>query len=259
MAAGHHRPFRRLHRRSAICGSDSLGMGSLGGPSMSVVVPSPGAIGPISGAGSSTSRIAPFKVSPVGKYGGRSGSGPRSCSGSVLCGVLIEGCPTAADHRGRDRGDRPSSTICQGHGATAGPIRPLDVAQWSVPRLQHPRSVDLTRSPFGPVAVRRYGSAPYWRDSSTSATKKASGWRRCATRWRGPFVDKGLTSRTPSTRGIYCSVLRRLAGPSVGWAGAPFLASSAQAPYGSRTGACSEQKVGIRPTGGGWDGEHWRA
>jgi integrase len=46
------------------------------------------------------------------------------------------------------------------------------------------------------------------------------------------FVDKGLKSRAPSTRGTYRSVLRRLAGPPSVRAGAPFSASPAPAPYG---------------------------
>jgi hypothetical protein len=46
------------------------------------------------------------------------------------------------------------------------------------------------------------------------------------------FVEQGLTSRTPSTRGTYRSVLRQLAGPSGVRAGAPFSASPAPAPYG---------------------------
>jgi hypothetical protein len=47
------------------------------------------------------------------------------------------------------------------------------------------------------------------------------------------FVDKGLSSRTPSTRGTYRSVLRQVAGPSGVRAGTPFSASPAPAPYGS--------------------------
>lgn len=46
------------------------------------------------------------------------------------------------------------------------------------------------------------------------------------------FVDQALTGRTPSTRGTYRSVLRHVAGPSAKWAGRPFSASPALAPYG---------------------------
>jgi integrase len=45
------------------------------------------------------------------------------------------------------------------------------------------------------------------------------------------FVNKGLTSRTPSTRGSYRSVLRQVAGPFGVRAGPPFSASPAPAPY----------------------------
>jgi len=45
------------------------------------------------------------------------------------------------------------------------------------------------------------------------------------------FVEKGLTSRTPSTRGTYRSVLRSVVGPPRVRAGAPFSASPAPAPY----------------------------
>jgi integrase len=45
------------------------------------------------------------------------------------------------------------------------------------------------------------------------------------------FVEKGLSSRTPSTRGTYRSVLRQVVGPPRVRAGAPFSASPAPAPY----------------------------
>ena len=44
-------------------------------------------------------------------------------------------------------------------------------------------------------------------------------------------MEQGLKSRAPSTRGTYRSVLRQMAGPSGGQAGAPFSASPAPAPY----------------------------
>ena len=102
-----------------------------------------------------------------------------------------------------------------------------------VPRLQHPRSVDLTRLQFKsmgsgrPADAGALGAEPIRALLPPRRTRVAAA-RGCMVE---AFVGQGSRGTLPSTKGTYRSVLRQLSAPADGQRTIPYPGAPAARPY----------------------------